>query len=382
MASIPDLDFARNRESEAEVSLLVLLAVLGRRKRPIFAVTILAMAMAAAVVCVMPPSYTAEAVIMTPQQEQSAQVLMMGSLAGLSGLTGASGAAGLWRNPADLYIGLLKSRTVADDLIAKYRLRDVYGRRLPTDARKALERHTDISTGRDSLIHIRVEDHDRTRAAALANAYVDELHDRNSHLTLTSASARRIFFEQQLAGEKSALSDAEVALKKQQQTSGLVLPQGQAEALIRSMAQLRAEITAREVQLQGMRSYAAVNNPQRQVAELEIAALRAELAKLERGAPEGIAVPARNLPEAGLEYVRRLRDLKYHELLFEILSKQYEAARMDESRLAPAIQVIDRAVVPDKRSWPPRILITLGAGLLAALGACVWALAHARGAVR
>lgn len=374
-------DFDRTAEAEPEISLLDLLRVLGRRRRMIAAVSFVAAALTAGAAFLWPPTYTAEAVILPPQPEQSSQAMLMGSLAGLGnlgGLAGMGAASALLRNPAELYIGILKSRSVADSLIAKLHLLDVYGKNSLTDTRNALERHTNITAGRDSLIRIRVDDRDRTRAAQLANAYVDELHNRNSGLALTSASQRRQFFEQQLAVEKNALAEAEVALKKVQQGSGLVFPQGQSEALIRSIAQLRAEIAGREVQLQGMRAYAAPGNPQLQMVEREAVALRGQLDKLERGAPEGSAVPARNLPEAGLEYVRKVRDVKYHELLFEILSRQYEAARIDEARMAPLVQVVDPAVVPDKKTWPPRALFTLAAGCLGALGACVFVLVKQR----
>lgn len=356
--------------ADADISLLDLLPVLARRKRLIAGTTAAAMILTAAIVLLVPASYTAEAVILPPQPAQSSQLLMMGSLAGLGGLGGMAGASSLWRNPADLYIGVLKSRTIADALIAKFHLQQIYGRRSLIDARKALARHTDIATGRDSLIHIEVDDHDPTRAARLANAYVDALHGQNSRLALTSASQRRLFFEQQLAAEKNALADAEVALKKNQQGSGLVLPQGQTEVLIRSIAQLRAEIAGREVEIASMRGYAAPDNPQLQMLQRELATLHGQLDRIERGAPEGLAVGVQKLPEVGLEYVRKLRDVKYHEALFEILAKQYEAARIDEAQQAPVMQVVDAAVIPDKKSWPPRTLFVLGAGLLAALGAC------------
>ncbi|MGE5645919.1 MAG: Wzz/FepE/Etk N-terminal domain-containing protein [Acidobacteriota bacterium] len=363
--------------AEPEISLLEVLHVLARHRRLIAAAALLAAGLAGIAVFFWPPSYTAEAVILPPQPEQSSQAMMMGSLAGLGnlgGLAGVGAASGFLRNPAELYIGILKSRTVADSLIARFRLAGVYGTSGLTGSRRALERHTSISAGRDSLIRIRVDDHDRARAAQLANAYVDELQRRNSGLALTLASRRRVFFEQQLAGEKNALADAEVALKKVQQASGLVLPEGQSEALIRSIAQLRAEIAGREVQLQGMSAYAAPGNPQLRMVQREVDALRAQLNKLEGGAPDGLAVPARSLPALGLEYVRKLRDVKYHEVLFEILSKQYEAARIDEVRMAPLVQVVDQAVVPDRKSWPPRGLFTLAAGCLGALAACAWVL--------
>ncbi len=357
---------------EREVSLAELFGELARRKRLIALVTLCATAVTAAVSLLVPASYTAEAVIMPPQQDQSAQSMLMGSAAGLGGLSalaGAGMASSILRNPAELYIGVLKSRTIADALIVKFSLQPVYERKTLTDTRKELAKHTKISTGRDSLIRISVDDHDRLRAARMANAYVEELHSRNSLLAFSSASQRRVFFEEQLAGEKNALADAEIALKKMQEASGLVVPSAQSEALVRSIAQLKAEIAGREVQMQSMRLYAAGDNPQLQMLEQEASALRSQLQRLEAGdgGEGGLDVAARRLPERSLEYIRKLRDLKYHETLFEILARQYEAARIDEAKTAPVIQVVDAAVVPDKKSWPPRTLFTLGAGFLAAL---------------
>lgn len=358
--------------SESEVSLLDVFTVLARRMRLIAATALLFAGATGVVVFVVPPTYTAEAVILTPQTEPSFQAMMMGPLAGLGGLAGGGSAAGLWRNPAELYIGVLKSRTIADALIAKFRLQQVYGRRNLTATRKELARRTNIATGRDSLIRIRVDDRDRARAAAIANAYASELHQRNSQLALTSAAQRRLFFEQQLAAEKNALSESEIALANTQRASGLVSPGSQSEVLIRSIAQMRAEIAGREVTLQGIRLYAAAGNPQLQILEREIAALRQQLSALEAGKAGGgvLDVTARRLPEASLAHIRKLRDLKYHEALFEILSRQYEAARIDEAKLAPVIQVVDTAIAPDQKSWPPRTVCIFAAGLLGALGAC------------
>ncbi len=351
----------------SEVSLLEVAAVLGRRKGLIGGVTLAAMAVSAAVALMIPPSYTAEAVILPPQQDQSSQLLMMGSPAGLLGLggLGSSLAGGLWRSPADLYVGILKSRTIADALIAKFHLEQVYRLKTAIDTRKALAHHTTIAAGRDSLITVRVEDEDRTRAARIANAYVEELHAQNSHLALTSASQRRLFFQQQLADEKNALADSELAMKKMQQSSGLVFPSGQSETLMRAIGSLRGEIAAREVELQGMRTYATADNPQVRVLENTLAGLRQQLQKLEAGSGDSLVVPARKIPETGLEYLRKMRDFRYHETLFELLAKQYEAARIDEARESPFVQVVDSAVVPDKKSWPPRKLFVFVGGVVA-----------------
>jgi len=366
----------------AEISLVDLIPVLARRKFLIALAALLAMAVTAVVVFIMPPSYTAESVIMVPQPEQSSQSLLMGPLAGMSGINMLSGAAGnsLWRNPADLYIGVLKSRTIADSLIVRFHLQQVYRGKTLIDTRKVLARHSTIASGKDSLIRIEVEDHDPRRAAQMANAYVDELQQRTSGLALTTASQRRLFFQQQVANERDALSSAEIALKNTQQSSGLVVPSGQSEALIRAVAQIRAEIASREVQMDSMRSFATNENPQMLLLARETKALRDQLEKLEAGSGAGgdLVVATRTLPAASLEYLRKLRALQYHQTLFELLSKLYESARIDEARSAPVIQVVDRSVVPDGKSWPPRAAFVFGAGLLGFLAASSFVLIQGR----
>ena len=360
---------SQRQEPEPEISLLDLLSVLLRHKRLIIGSTLAAAVVSAIVVCLLPPWYTAEATIMPPQQQQSSlSALASGALGGLAGSSMAS-SLGL-KNPADLYIGILGSRTIADDIIGAFRLQETYDKKVQSDTRKVLAKHASFTAGKDSLIKISVEDHDPKRAAALANAFVDELYKQNSRLALTDASQRRLFFEEQLAKEKDALAEAEIALKNTQQSTGLFAPAGQAEALIRAAAQLRAEIASREVQLQAMRSYATDQNPQVQVLEQEIKALRAQLAGLEAqrgGSGLKFEPSVSKLPEQSLEYIRKLRDLKYHETLYELLAKQYEAARIDEAKQAPVIQVVDRAVVPDRKSWPPRAVLLAVFALLGLL---------------
>jgi uncharacterized protein involved in exopolysaccharide biosynthesis len=146
---------------------------------------------------------------------------------------------------------------------------------------------------------------------------------------------------------------------------------------MRSISQLHAEILSRQAQLAGLKTYVADENPRLQRLTREIGTLQSELATLENGVhvagkPE---VPVGDLPQAGLEYIRRLREVKYHESLFEGLSRQYEAARLDEAKAAPLIQVIDRAVTPEKKSWPPRALIVAASTLLAAIATAVWIIA-------
>jgi tyrosine-protein kinase Etk/Wzc len=354
-------------ETSTEVSLAELFGLLYRRKRQLLRVSILTGLAVGVVVFLLPVSYTAEAVILTPQQAQSSLSSFLGPLAGLAPAAGMSGLgllSGLGlRNPADLYVGVLESRTVADDLIKKFGLKDVYGSADYTRARKRLERNTRIESGKDSLIRIRVDDHDAARAAKLANAYVDELSRSNSRLALTEAGQRRLFYEDQLAKEKEPLAEAEIALRNTQQATGLVAPGGQAEAMLRIGAQLHAEILSGEAQLAAMKTFAAEDNPRLQIVKRELSVLQTQLNELERGEykPGTLELPTGHLPEASLKYLRAVRELKYHETLFEVLSRLYEAARLDEAKSAAPIQVVDRAITPERKSWPPRTLLVLAA---------------------
>lgn len=356
--------------SESEISLLDVVALLLRHKKMIGASTLLITLLATVGVCFLPPSYVAEATILPPQQAQSSlAALASGAMGGLA--SGMSAQLGL-KNPDDLYIGILKSRTIADAIITQFHLRDVYGKKLISETRTKLNRNASFTSGKDSLITVSVKDRDPHRAAEIANAFVDELHDQNSRLALTDASQRRLFFEQQLSKEKDALSNAEVALKSTQESTGLLVPSGQAEVLIRSGAQLRAEIANRQVQLQAVGTYATDASPQVQVLKREISALQGQLNQVEaKGSGSKFEVSGSRLPEASLEYLRRMRDLKYHETLFELLAKQYEIARIDEAKQAPVIQVVDRAVVPDKQSRPSRALLVLGALIVGFAFACL-----------
>ena len=341
-----------------EVGLLDLLLILVRRKRFMCSSTLAGAIAGAIVAWSLPATYTATAVILVPQQQQSTAAALIGQMSPLAAMAGRD--LGL-KNPSDLYVGLLNSRTIEDNIVKEFRLQDIYAAKTLTDARKKLGAHTNVETGKDSLIRIAVEEKDAVLAANIANAYVDQLHKQNSMLAITEASQRRLFFEQQLQSEKNALADAEEVFKTSQQTTGVLQVSGQAEMAIGALAKLRGEIMEREVALQRLSAGATPQNPEvvRQRAEIE--ELRRQLAALEaretNRRPGNPLISAANIPGAGLEYLRRLREVKYHETLFELLAKQYETARIDESREAPVIQVVDAAAAPEKKSGPPRALI-------------------------
>lgn len=313
----------------------------------------------------LPPLYTATAKILPPQQQSSSMNMLLGQLGGLAGAAG--GIAGL-KNPGELYIGLLQSRTVADNLIQQFKLKQRYATETMDETRKALQSASAISSGKDGLISINVEDKDPQFAAALANGYIAQLIRLNQSLAVTDAAKRRLFFETQLKQTKGQLASAETALRQTQERTGMIQPDGQVQAIMNTVTQLKASIAAKEVQLEALRSYATEQNPLYQRSRQELAGLKTQLAKLENGAEIAgdVMVPTGKMPQSGLEYLRRLREVKYQETIFELLAKQYELARIDEAKDSSQIQILDSAAIPELRSKPIRSLIT-AAGLFSGL---------------
>ena|GEM_PF-47274 len=364
---------------EDEISLLDLLIVLAERKRTIFWVTVSFAVLAIIISLLLPVRYTAMVTLLPPQQNSSlsSQIAsQFGSLGGVAAL--ATGGSNLLKNPNDMFVAMLRSRTVEDSMIQNFGLMQEYHKRYLSDARKKFEQYTTVDgSGKDGLIHISVEDRDPRRAADLANGYVDQFRDLSQHLAITEAGQRRMFFEQQLKQANQNLGDAEEALKETEQKTGLIQLDSQARALIESTAALRAQIAAKEVQIQGMQTYATGENAQLVEAQQELDGLRGQLAKLggNSGNPEGDITAKGQMTQAGMEYVRRLRDVKYYETIFDILARQFELAKLDEAKEGAMIQVVDSAIPPDRRSFPMRSLIVIAAtffGLFVGVFCALW----------
>jgi uncharacterized protein involved in exopolysaccharide biosynthesis len=346
-----------------EISLLDLMIVLAEGWRLIFWITAVFAVVAVIVALALPKRYTATVILLPPQQNSSlgAQLAsQLGSLGSVAALAG--GGSSLLKNPNDMYVGMLRSRTVEDAMIQHFGLMQEYREKYLSDARKKFEAYAAVDgSGKDSLIHISVEDRDPNRAAELANGYVDQFRNLSEHLAITEAGQRRLFFEQQLKQANQNLADAEEALKETEQKTGVIQLDSQARALIESAAALRAEITAKEVQIQGMQTYATGENAQLVEAQQELSSLRSQLAKLggNGDSPDSIIVPKGQMTAASLEYVRKLRDVKYYETIFDVLARQFEVAKLDEAKEGSLIQVVDPAIPPDKRSFPKRGLIVI-----------------------
>jgi uncharacterized protein involved in exopolysaccharide biosynthesis len=362
-----------------EVSLIDVLTQLAYRKWLIAKVTGIAIFVGLVLCFVLPVRYTATTKIMPPQQTQStASMLMMnqltaaggGSLAALAG-----GGLGL-KSPNDIYVGLLTSRPIADAIILKFNLGKVYHAKDMTEARKKLAGYTEVTSEKNGFIAISVTDKDKKRVAEMANTYTEQLRILTKSLAVTEASQRRLFYEEQLKQAKDALVAAELAFQQVQQQKGLVQLDAQAKAMIESLAALRAQVAAKQVEVQALRSYSTEQNPDVQLAERELTSLQAEESRLEQSSHSpGIAgLGLGNVPAAGLEYLRAAHELQYQQALFDMLMKQYDAAKLDESKDAAIIQVVEPAIEPDLKSTPKRALIVLLFAIVGFLTACILAL--------
>ncbi len=358
--------------------MLDLLIVLVERKRLIVSITATCALVALIVSLLLPKKYTATVTLLPPQQSSSMGAAMASQLSSLGGMASLAGGSLGLKNPNEMFVAMLKSRTVEDSMVQRFGLMQEYHDQYPSDARKDFEKHATVDgSGKDGMIHVSVEARNPQHAADLANGYVEQFRRLSEHLAITEASQRRLFFERQLEEAKDNLANAEEAMKRTQQTTGMIQLDSQSRALIESAASLRAGIAAREVQIQGMQTYATDQNAELVQAQRELESMRAQLAKLGGSGSSGsgeLIVPKGRVPEAGLEYIRRLRDVKYNETIFEILARQFEIAKLDEAKQGALVQVVDPAIPPDKRSFPKRGLIVIVAtvvgfliGLFAAL---------------
>jgi uncharacterized protein involved in exopolysaccharide biosynthesis len=338
-------DAAPNAEADDEVSLLDTALPLVQHWRLLVLGPVLAGLLALGIASALPKTYTARTTLIPPQQQSSGSA----ALAQLGALAGLAGGAGL-KTPADQYAALMQSQTVADRLVDRFDLMRVYDLKLRTDARKQLATNVQISVGKkDGLISVEVDDHEPQRAADLANAHVEELRRLGASLALTEAQQRRVFFEDHLKQTRDRLVKAQQEVQASGFTQGAL--QAEPKAAAEGYAKLRAELTSAEVKLQTLRRNLADATPEVQQQVAMVSALRSQLAALERGSDLG----------GSADYVGKYREFKYQETLFELFARQYELARLDESREGTLIQVVDPAQAPEKKSRPKRALIALSA---------------------
>jgi len=317
-------------------------------------------ALALGITSLIAPTFTAVTTFMPPQQSQSGAAAALAALGPLASLAGGAGGAS---HTGDRYVALMQSVTVSDRLIERFKLMEVYESKFRVDARKALSSSVRISLGKkDGLIKVEVDDTSPQRAADIANRYVDELRHVTSGLAVTEAQQRRMFFEQQLQQSRERLVQAQQALQASGFNPGALKAEPRAAA--EGYARLKAEVTAAEVRLQVTRSSLTDSAPEVRQQQTTLTALREQLARTEQAAA----------PAGGPDYIGRYRDFKYQETLFDLYARQFELARVDESREGTLIQVLDPATPPERKSKPKRALTAANTALAAALVLVAWVL--------
>ncbi|WP_310737607.1 Wzz/FepE/Etk N-terminal domain-containing protein [Mitsuaria sp. WAJ17] len=303
---------------------------------------------------IVPPTFTARTQVLPPVQQQSGAMAAMASLGALSGLLGGMGGGG--KNTAEQYVGLLQSETVVDRMVERFKLVQLYESKYRVDARKELAGNTRVSIGKkDGLIAIEVDDESPQRAADMANAYVEELQRLSSSLDITEAQQRRSFFERQLKQARADLDKAQEGLAASGFTESTLRAEPKAAA--DSFARLKATLTAAEVKLRGLEATMTSAAPEVQQQQSIVASLRSQVQQF--ADDEG--------SKSKSSYVSAYRNYRYNELLVELFAKQFELARMDEAREGGTLQVVDKALVPERKSKPKRSVV----GLLTTLGAFV-----------
>jgi len=345
-----------HREDEG-LSLIDLLIVLAKSKRLIIGLPMIVAVVASVVVLIIPPTYKSTARILPPVIGQSSTLAVLGGMGG--------GILGVGKNPSDIYLAILKSNSVEDSVIKHFDLKQYYDKKYVEDTRKAFEKDMEAKAGKEGVIEITYENKDKMKAAEVANGMVSALQEVNSRLAITEAARRRLYFEKQMALAKANLADAENGLKHFQQNTGLIELQGQSGATLGAMATLEATIAAKEVQLSGMKFYATKNNPDYMRVSGELAELKAQLSALNAKGGKGVSLAKESIPEVGLDFTHKVHDVKYYETLFDIMARQFEAAKADEAKDGTLIQILDRAEPAEKRAWPKRTMTVLLSAVIA-----------------
>ena len=349
-------------EEEQGIDLVAVVAALLGEWKIALAVFVLVSVLGLAYVHSLKPQYVASASFLPTQ-----------------GHTEADALASIFsaRGPGALYIGLLRSRAVMDEIIDRNHLLQLFGTTSHETGRAILAGKTGFSEGADSIITITVRDKNAPDAAMMANAYLQGLQDLSNKMAQAQAAQTRQFFNRELQQQREELNVAQAALAAKQQKTGEVAPETQAALGISNIAGLRGQITGLQVQLSALLQGATEQNPQVQRLRSQIAALEAQERTQETGAaptPVGAAPAAIRIPTIGLDLQAAQREVADRSSLVNSLTKQYESAQLDEQFSHTAFEVIDQAFAPETKAWPPKGPYTyacFGAGVVAALFAVV-----------
>ncbi|OGU15810.1 MAG: lipopolysaccharide biosynthesis protein [Geobacteraceae bacterium GWC2_53_11] len=352
-------------EAEEEINLLELLRVVVRNLPLIAKITAGAVLLSVLYSLSLKNIYTAKATLLPPQKDSGggAAALLASMGGGLAGLAGGLGGS------ADLYLEILKSRSVADAVIKRLDLHTELKSKNADNTRKRLQGLVKFQAGKNGIITITADYKDPAKAALLANTFIDELQKKSLQLNLTKASTERSFLEKRLTVVKQDLKTAEEEMRSFQEKNKTIKADSQAAAAIEGIARLRAEIVSKEVQLAALRNSMTDESSEVSTLLAGISRLKKQLASMSGSGDGGGVIPSvGSAPGIGVEYVRRLRELKTQEALFEQLTKQYELAKISEARDSSSLQVLDDAVAPLRKSKPKRSMIVILATVTAFFG--------------
>jgi uncharacterized protein involved in exopolysaccharide biosynthesis len=397
-ASRPEVPLEDRRKWQAER-----LRLLCKNRRFFLRVATLSLIASTLVAFLIPKSYTSTAQLMPPDTQSSSGIAMMAAMAAKVGGGLGSMAGDLLgvKSSGALFIGVLRSQTAEDRLIQQFDLRKIYGKKLIADARTKLDENTSISEDRKSgIITISVTDHSPQRAAALANAYVDELNSLVSELSTSSAHRERVFLEERLKVAKIDLDKAVNEFAQFSSKNNTLDIQQEGKAMLDAAGTIAGEMIAAQSQLEGLRQIYTDKNPRVRSLNARVAELRKQLEKLggskasgdstaglavgqhndPSGAPDsGLPYPTiHSLPLLGAKYADFYRRAKIQETVYELLTEQFELAKVQEAKETPSVKILDPGTIPEKKSFPPRLLIMFLCTFLGSAISVVWVLGAAR----
>ena len=398
ISELPEKPFLSRPEepSPAETSaLLTYFRLLWARRRLIYRVGLYALLASTAVAFLIPKRYEATTRLMPPDSQSSGLMMAAAAMAGGGSGSGGGGGGGIGalasdvlglKSSSDVFVGILGSRTVQDDLIGRFDLKNLYRASNMEDARKTLSEKTSVSVDRKSqIITIIVTDHKPERAAAMAQAYVDELNRLVADLSTSSARRERIFLEERLTKVNVDLQSAERAFSQFASKNAALDVKEQGKAMVEAAANLQGQMIAAQSQYQALRQIYTDNNPRARSVKARIDELQRQLDKIggkgesvtdasNETSDDSMYPSIRKLPLLGVTWADLYRQAKIQEVVLETLTKQYELAKVQEAKEIPTVKVLDIPTIPDKKSFPPRLLIIVIGTMLAVIAVTVWIL--------
>lgn len=350
------------------------------------------MAAALAIAFLIPPRYESTTRLMPPDSQSGSSAAMLSALArgAGSGLAALGGDALGLKSTGVLFVGMLESRTVEDDVIEKFGLKRLYGAQREEDAQRELKRVTEISEDHKSgIITVRVTDTSPERARAMAAEYAEELNRLVNQLSTSAARREREFLEERLKGVQQDLEEAEKQFSQFASKNAAIDIKEQSKAMMDAVATLQGQLMGAESSLQGMKQVYTNQNVRVRSLEARIAELRNQLQKMggkrestpadDMAASDSLYPTLRKLPLLGVTYADLYRRTKVQESVFESLTQEYELAKVEEAKETPSVKVLDPANLPERKSFPPRMLLTvfgmfvgLGCGVGWVFGKAAW----------